>query len=81
VDFELLVGFPPVIEGYAHLYNLLVVTHSSLYSHLVELQVKPQFFALRWFRVFFGREFVLQNVVFVGCNILSTQQPDIFGRR
>jgi hypothetical protein len=64
-------GLPPVIEASAGLYNLLAVTDISLYSHLVELHVEPQFFALRWFRVLFGREFVLQDLLLVWDAIFS----------
>ncbi|XP_022729921.1 uncharacterized protein LOC111284993 isoform X2 [Durio zibethinus] len=54
---------PPVIEASAALYHLLSIVDSSLYSHLVELGVEPQYFALRWLRVLFGREFSLQDLL------------------
>ncbi|KAG8651771.1 hypothetical protein MANES_06G020300v8 [Manihot esculenta] len=58
-------GLPPVIEASAALYHLLSVVDSSLHSHLVELGVEPQYFALRWLRVLFGREFSLQNLLLI----------------
>ena len=41
-------GLPPVIEASAALYHLLSHVDSSLHSHLVDLGVEPQYFALRW---------------------------------
>ncbi|XP_051131625.1 uncharacterized protein LOC127251796 isoform X2 [Andrographis paniculata] len=58
-------GFPPVIEASAALYHVLSIVDSSLYSHLVELGVEPQFFALRWLRVLFGREFSLEDLLLI----------------
>lgn len=60
-----LAGLPPVIEASSDLYNLLAVADFSLYSHLVELGVEPQYFALRWLRVLFGREFGLEDLLLV----------------
>jgi TBC1 domain family member 5 len=51
---------------------LLSIVDSSLYSHLVELGVEPQYFALRWLRVLFGREFSLDNLLFVWDEIFSS---------
>ncbi|XP_027330744.1 uncharacterized protein LOC113846542 isoform X2 [Abrus precatorius] len=58
-------GLPPVIEASAALYHLLSHVDSSLHSHLVELGVEPQYFALRWLRVLFGREFSLGNLLII----------------
>lgn len=75
-------GLPPVIEASSALYHLLSVVDSSLHSHLVELGVEPQYFALRWLRVLFGREFSLEDLliiwdeIFASCNaksLLGTQ--------
>ncbi|XP_031494589.1 uncharacterized protein LOC116260404 [Nymphaea colorata] len=60
-----LTGLPPVIEMSSSLYSLLSIVDSSLHSHLVELGVEPQYFALRWLRVLFGREFLLENLLVV----------------
>ncbi|XP_078150894.1 uncharacterized protein LOC144546223 [Carex rostrata] len=54
---------PPVIEASSALYHLLNLTDPSLHCHLVELGVEPQYFALRWLRVLFGREFNLEELL------------------
>ncbi|CAI8611104.1 unnamed protein product [Vicia faba] len=58
-------GLPPVIEASTALYHLLSHVDSSLYCHLVDLGVEPQYFALRWLRVLFGREFSLDNLLII----------------
>ncbi|XP_050372880.1 uncharacterized protein LOC126790612 [Argentina anserina] len=58
-------SLPPVIEASAALYHFLSLVDSSLHSHLVELGVEPQYFALRWLRVLFGREFSLANLLII----------------
>ncbi|GAV81470.1 RabGAP-TBC domain-containing protein [Cephalotus follicularis] len=57
------ISLSPVIEASAALYHLLSVVDSSLHSHLIELGVEPQYFALRWLRVLFGREFSLNDLL------------------
>ncbi|KAI4376821.1 hypothetical protein MLD38_014537 [Melastoma candidum] len=69
-------GLPPVIEASAALYHLLLTVDSSLHSHLVELGVEPQYFALRWLRVLFGREFSLQDVLVIWDEIFSQENSD-----
>ncbi|KAM7260553.1 hypothetical protein ACFE04_011226 [Oxalis oulophora] len=66
-------GLSPVIEASAELYYLLSVVDSSLHSHLVELGVEPQYFALRWLRVLFGREFSLNDLLIVWDEIFSAE--------
>lgn len=56
---------PPVIEASSALYHVLAVVDSSVYSHLIELGVEPQYFALRWLRVLFGREFDLEDLLVI----------------
>ncbi|PKA51414.1 hypothetical protein AXF42_Ash002779 [Apostasia shenzhenica] len=58
-------GLPPVIEASSALYYLLSTVDSSLHGHLVELGVEPQYFALRWLRVLFIREFSLNDLLVV----------------
>ncbi|XP_075502144.1 uncharacterized protein LOC142540112 [Primulina tabacum] len=70
-------GFPPVIEASAALYHLLSIADSSLHSHLVELGVEPQYFALRWLRVLFGREFSLENLLVVWDEIFSRENTKL----
>ncbi|XP_052181575.1 uncharacterized protein LOC127794485 [Diospyros lotus] len=64
-------GLPPVIEASSALYHLLSVVDASLHSHLVELGVEPQFFALRWLRVLFGREFSLEYLLIIWDEIFA----------
>lgn len=64
-------GLPTVIEASAALYHLLSMVDSSLHSHLVELGVEPQYFALRWFRVLFGREFALEDLLIIWDEIFA----------
>ncbi|KAI7733757.1 hypothetical protein M8C21_014022 [Ambrosia artemisiifolia] len=64
-------GLPPVIEASSALYQLLAVVDSSLYTHLTELGVEPQYFALRWLRVLFGREFALEDLLVIWDAIFS----------
>ncbi|XP_043712934.1 TBC1 domain family member 5 [Telopea speciosissima] len=65
-------GVPPVIEASSALYHLLSVVDMSLHSHLVELGVEPQYFALRWFRVLFGREFLLEDLLIIWDDIFAS---------
>ncbi|WOL19768.1 TBC1 domain family member protein [Canna indica] len=58
-------NLPPVIEASSALYNLLSIVDFSLHNHLVELEVEPQYFALRWLRVLFGREFGLDDLLLI----------------
>ncbi|CAH2077526.1 unnamed protein product [Thlaspi arvense] len=64
-------GLPPVLEACTAFYHLLSFVDSSLHSHLVELGVEPQYFGLRWLRVLFGREFLLQDLLIVWDEIFS----------
>ncbi|XP_073140009.1 uncharacterized protein [Henckelia pumila] len=70
-------GFPPVIEASAALYHLLSIADSSLHSHLVELGVEPQYFALRWLRVLFGREFSLETLLVIWDEIFSRENTKL----
>ncbi|KAI3990284.1 hypothetical protein MKX01_037623 [Papaver californicum] len=64
-------GLPPAIEASSALYHLLSLVDSSLHNHLVELGVEPQYFALRWLRVLFGREFMLEDLLVVWDEIFA----------
>ncbi|KAH0906671.1 hypothetical protein HID58_038498, partial [Brassica napus] len=70
-------GLPPVIEASSALYYLLSLVDASLHSHLVELGVEPQYFALRWLRVLFGREFPLSNLLTVWDEIFSADNSEV----
>ncbi|XP_008798103.2 TBC1 domain family member 5-like [Phoenix dactylifera] len=65
-------GLPPIIEASSALYHLLSIVDSSLHSHLVELGVEPQYFALRWLRVLFGREFSLDDLLVIWDELFSS---------
>nr|XP_010929375.1 uncharacterized protein LOC105050867 [Elaeis guineensis]XP_010929376.1 uncharacterized protein LOC105050867 [Elaeis guineensis] len=65
-------GLPPAIEASSALYHLLSIVDSSLQSHLVELGVEPQYFALRWLRVLFGREFSLDDLLVIWDELFSS---------
>ncbi|XP_047977313.1 TBC1 domain family member 5 homolog A-like [Salvia hispanica] len=64
-------GPPPVIEASSAFYHLLYNVDSSLHAHLVELGVEPQYFALRWLRVLFGREFSLEELLVIWDEIFA----------
>ncbi|XP_071741658.1 uncharacterized protein [Rutidosis leptorrhynchoides] len=72
-------GLPPIIEASSELYNLLGVVDSSLYTHFIELGVEPQYFALRWLRVLFGREFALEDLVVIWDEIFSFDNTKLDG--
>ncbi|XP_047309863.1 TBC1 domain family member 5 homolog A-like [Impatiens glandulifera] len=67
IDFFL----PSVVESCSVWYRLLSVVDPTLFTHLVELRVEPQYFALRWLRVLFGREFSLNNLLIIWDNIFQ----------
>lgn len=70
-------GLPPVIEASSALYHLLSIVDASLYSHLVELGVEPQYFALRWLRVLFGREFSLGDLLVIWDEIFANDNSKL----
>lgn len=63
---------PPVIEASSALYHVLLLVDSSLHTHLVDLGVEPQYFALRWLCVLFGREFSLNDLLVIWDEIFSS---------
>ncbi|MED6218841.1 hypothetical protein PIB30_030284 [Stylosanthes scabra] len=70
-------GLPPVIEASTALYHLLSLVDSSLYSHLSDLGVEPQYFSLRWLRVLFGREFSLNNLLIIWDEIFASDNSKV----
>ncbi|XP_041019163.1 uncharacterized protein LOC121261073 isoform X1 [Juglans microcarpa x Juglans regia] len=70
-------SLPPVLEASAALYHLLSIVDSSLHSHLVELGVEPQYFALRWLRVLFGREFSLEDLLVIWDEIFASDNSKL----
>ncbi|RVW16123.1 TBC1 domain family member 5-like A [Vitis vinifera] len=45
--------------------------------HLVELGVEPQYFALRWLRVLFGREFSLEDLLIIWDEIFASDNSKL----
>ncbi|XP_074576322.1 uncharacterized protein LOC141832850 [Curcuma longa] len=70
---------PPVIEASSALYHLLSLVDSSLHSHLVELGVEPQYFALRWLRCLYGREFCLDDLLIIWDEVFSFSNSRFIG--
>uniref|UniRef100_A0A7N0R8Z6 Rab-GAP TBC domain-containing protein n=1 Tax=Kalanchoe fedtschenkoi TaxID=63787 RepID=A0A7N0R8Z6_KALFE len=70
-------GLPPIIEASSALYHLLSIADSSLHSHLIELGVEPQYFALRWLRLLFGREFSLLNLLQIWDEIFASDNSKL----
>ncbi|XP_006660287.1 LOW QUALITY PROTEIN: TBC1 domain family member 5 homolog A [Oryza brachyantha] len=64
-------SLPPVIEASSALYHLLSIVEPTLHNHFIELKVEPQWFALRWLRVLFGREFCLNDLLVVWDKVFS----------
>lgn len=79
-------GLSPVLEASADIYHSLASIDMSLYIHLVGLGVEPQFFALRWLRVLFGREFDLEKLLLLWDAIFAAsnsfkESPNLNGAR
>ncbi|KAD2394161.1 hypothetical protein R6Q59_013185 [Mikania micrantha] len=72
-------GLPTIIEASSVLYRLLSVVDLSLYTHLVELGVEPQYFALRWLRILFGREFALGDLLVIWDEIFALDNKKLSG--
>ncbi|KAL8223513.1 hypothetical protein R6Q57_018988 [Mikania cordata] len=72
-------GLPTIIEASSALYRLLSVVDLSLYTHLVELGVEPQYFALRWLRILFGREFALGDLLVIWDEIFALDNKKLSG--
>ncbi|CAM6093523.1 unnamed protein product [Calypogeia fissa] len=71
-------GKPRVIEASAAVYRTLAAADITLYSHLVEIEVEPQFFALRWLRLLFGREFVLEDLLRIWDAIFEADNTPLY---
>ncbi|KAF9211750.1 TBC1 domain, member 5 [Podila verticillata] len=53
----------PVIEWSEKIFHYLERVDNELFSHLRSLEIQPQLFGIRWFRLLFGREFPLEDVL------------------
>ncbi|KAI5084663.1 hypothetical protein GOP47_0000832 [Adiantum capillus-veneris] len=70
-------GMSSVLEASASMYYTLVTVDTPLYIHLVEIGVEPQYFALRWFRVLFGREFDLEMLLHLWDAIFAASYTNV----
>ncbi|KAG0227722.1 TBC1 domain, member 5 [Actinomortierella wolfii] len=62
----------PVIEWSMRIFQYLKVIDMQLYNHLTSLEIQPQLFGIRWFRLLFGREFPMDDVLVLWDGIFST---------
>ncbi|KAF9089865.1 hypothetical protein BGX23_006422 [Mortierella sp. AD031] len=53
----------PVIEWSMKIFKHLERVDNELYLHLKSLEIQPQLFGIRWFRLLFGREFPMEDVL------------------
>ncbi|KAG0204877.1 TBC1 domain, member 5 [Mortierella sp. GBA30] len=53
----------PVIEWSTKIFHYLERIDNELYLHLKSLQIEPQLFGIRWFRLLFGREFPMDEAL------------------
>ncbi|KAF9952144.1 hypothetical protein BGZ72_006518 [Mortierella alpina] len=53
----------PVIEWSLKIFHQLERIDNELYLHLRSLEIEPQLFGIRWFRLLFSREFPMDNVL------------------
>uniref|UniRef100_A0A0E0AXP9 Rab-GAP TBC domain-containing protein n=1 Tax=Oryza glumipatula TaxID=40148 RepID=A0A0E0AXP9_9ORYZ len=72
-------NLPPVIEASSALFHLLSIVEPTLHNHFIELKVEPQWFALRWLRVLFGREFCLNDLLLVWDKVFACSNNMLLG--
>ncbi|KAG0257529.1 TBC1 domain, member 5 [Mortierella polycephala] len=53
----------PVIEWSLKIFHHLERVDNELYLHLMSLEIQPQLFGIRWFRLLFSREFPMDDVL------------------
>ncbi|KAF9187738.1 hypothetical protein BGZ51_001123 [Haplosporangium sp. Z 767] len=53
----------PVIEWSQKIFHHLERVDNELYLHLMSLEIQPQLFGIRWFRLLFSREFPMDDVL------------------
>ncbi|KAF9970122.1 hypothetical protein BGZ73_007271 [Actinomortierella ambigua] len=66
----------PVIEWSMRIFNYLKRIDIELFNHLTSLEIQPQLFGIRWFRLLFGREFPMDDVLIMWDGIFSVD-PDL----
>ncbi|GAA5991738.1 hypothetical protein JCM11641_004848 [Rhodosporidiobolus odoratus] len=53
----------PIVSIATHLHSLLSTLDPTLHASFTRLQIEPQLFAIRWFRLLFSREFPLSDTL------------------
>ncbi|KAF9907825.1 TBC1 domain, member 5 [Lobosporangium transversale] len=66
----------PVIEWSRKIFYYLEKIDNELYLHLKNLDIQPQLFGIRWFRLLFGREFPMEDVLTIWDGIFA-QDPNL----
>ncbi|KAG0260040.1 TBC1 domain, member 5 [Actinomortierella ambigua] len=61
----------PVIEWSMRIFHYLKRVDNELFNHLTSLEIQPQLFGIRWFRLLFGREFPMDDVLVLWDGIFS----------
>ncbi|KAI8816106.1 rab-GTPase-TBC domain-containing protein [Fimicolochytrium jonesii] len=70
--FEAKIPQVPIITICRRIQNdLLRVLDPKLYQHLDKQQIEPQLYGLRWFRLLFGREFALPDLIYLWDGIFA----------
>jgi len=65
-----------VVEALTYIQDVLLRRHDpALHQRLVELEVLPQIYGIRWLRLLFGREFVLADTLEVWDAVLADPCP------
>ncbi|KAG0083734.1 hypothetical protein BGZ92_010517 [Podila epicladia] len=66
----------PVIEWSEKIFHFLERVDNELFLHLRSLEIQPQLFGIRWFRLLFGREFPMEDVLNLWDGIFA-QDPSL----
>ncbi|KAI9292915.1 RabGAP/TBC, partial [Neoconidiobolus thromboides FSU 785] len=72
-----LLNYPPVTNNpilktcYRAYYDILKETNPVLYQHFEKLEIEPQLFGLRWFRLLFSREFTFDETLLLWDSIFE----------
>ncbi|PKK67028.1 RabGAP/TBC [Rhizophagus irregularis] len=61
----------PVFRKCNKIYEYLQIIDPELYKHLIDLEIEPQLYGIRWIRLLFGREFPLNKVLILWDGIFA----------
>ncbi|KAG0002725.1 TBC1 domain, member 5 [Entomortierella chlamydospora] len=61
----------PVIEWSMKIFHYLERVDNELFLHLKSLEIQPQLFGIRWFRLLFGREFPMEDALILWDGIFA----------